>query len=439
MDRIAKVVVLGGGGREHAIGSKLALSPEVSEVLYAPGNAGTALEDKGSNAYNRRNEPLACKSTEDFPEVLDLISRESIDLAVVGPENLLELGLVDYLNANGYHRVFGPTQAAAKVETDKFLSYSWMSSANIPQAYSEKCGSVREAMAKLSRWPTEAIVVKAKGLASGKGVIVCDSKDQADKAIKKIAELYGQEILLAERLTGPEVSLFTLCDGKNAVPFLCSVQDHKPVFDNDHGSNTGGMGAYGPVPLAPADTIIDLSEKIVGRLISKMAMCGIEYRGFLYTGLMMTAQGPKVLEFNARLGDPEAQVLMMLLKTDLYQAISMALDQKLKGFDLEFYPGAACCVVMASPGYPDKYKTGMPISGLEQVAAMPGVKVFHSGTAFDENRRIVTAGGRVVGVTATGPDLRAAIELAYQAVPLIKFEGGSHYRHDIGAKALRAE
>jgi len=296
---LKKVLIIGSGGREHALGWKLAQSEEVSEVLYAPGNAGTQ-EGKG------RNVPINGANKENFGAVADLIESEEIDLAIVGPEAPLADGLVDFLNARGYNRVLGPTEQASQLESDKFFSYNLMKALKIPQANSVKCSTTEEAIKAINDTATDnGIVIKARGLTAGKGVTVCDSKEQALAEISQHSEKYGAEVLIAERLFGQEFSIFGISDGNRVSPLEISLQDHKPLLEGDKGPNTGGMGAYGPAPVASSSSVKHIAETVLTPIVQKMKADGIEYKGFIYAGMIATETGPKVIEFNIRFGDPE--------------------------------------------------------------------------------------------------------------------------------------
>lgn len=425
-----KVLIVGGGGREHALGWSLAQDSNI-EVIYAPGNAGTAQEEKG------RNVSLDGSKKENFEAVHDLVRSENIDMVIVGPEQPLTEGLVDYLNSKGFFRVFGSTKAASQLESDKFFSYDLMQELGVPQANSIKCYTTDEAIRAINGHVTEGIVIKARGLTGGKGVTVCDSKEKALNEIKQHAEKYGPEVLIAERLFGQEFSVFGISDGNKVYPLEISVQDHKPLLDGDKGPNTGGMGAYCPALIADASVVRNIAENIMTPIVQRMKEMGIEYKGFLYAGMIMTEQGPKVIEFNIRMGDPEAQPLMMMVKGDLYEYLSLAIDGKLNEINMDFNPGAACCVVLASQGYPGAYQKGLLISGLEEASKMEGVKVFHAGTKSD-NGQILATGGRVLGVTGYSPNgIAEAQKLAYAAASKINIPGGFHYRKDIANKSLK--
>lgn len=436
-----KVLVIGSGGREHALGWKIAQDDEVSEVIYAPGNGGTQ-EGKG------RNVALDAAKKANFPALWDLIQAENIDMAVVGPEQPLVDGIVDFLNAKGYNRVFGPTSAAAKLEADKFYSNDLMSSLRMAQAESMQCYSTDEAVESIRAMNcSKGIVIKARGLTGGKGVSVCDTKEQALEEITKHSAAFGPEVLVAERLYGQEFSIFGISDGNRVYPIEISVQDHKPLRDDDKGPNTGGMGAYGPAPVASAELVRLLSNIVMTPIVQKMKADGNEYKGFMYAGMIMTEECPNVLEFNVRFGDPECQPAMMMLQGGLYKPLSLALEGKLDQIKLEFNKGAACCVVMASQGYPGSYNKGLEILGIDDAIQVPGVAVFHAGTAVNDGK-LVTSGGRVLGVTAyASGGISVAQTNAYRAATKIHARdpktgdnvlGAFHYRTDIASKAFKS-
>lgn len=426
-----KILIVGSGGREHALGWKLSQNEGVSEILYAPGNAGTQ-EEKGRNIL------IDGTKKENFPTLLKIIEHENIDLTIVGPEISLAEGLVDFLNLRGYNNVFGPTRAASKLESDKFYSYDLMRELNIPQAKSTKCFTIEDAIRAINERATEkGIVIKSRGLTSGKGVSVCNSKEQALSEIISHSEKYGAEVLVAEKLFGEEFSVFGISDGNKVSPLEISVQDHKSLFDGDKGPNTGGMGAYAPAPIASSDDIKKISGEILNPIILKMKEQGNEYKGFIYVGMISTKDGNKVIEFNVRFGDPECQPVMMIIKTDLYKPLSLALEGKLDEANIGFNSGSACCVVLASKGYPKSYKKGFPITGLEQARKIKNIKIFHAGTKLDRNN-IITDGGRVLGVTGYSPEgIIHAQQLAYEAVSKINIPGGFYYRKDIASKAIK--
>lgn len=426
-----KILIVGNGAREHSLGWKLSQSEKVSEVLYVNGNAGTS-EEKGRNVF------ISDLKKKNFPVLSDLIKSENVDLTIVGPEKPLADGLVDFLNSRGDSRVFGPSQNASRLEGDKFYSYDLMKKLEIPQADSIKCYSTEEAIESVKKRVTcNGIVIKARGLTGGKGISVCDSEKLALEEITQHSKKYGQEVLIAERLFGQEFSVFGISDGKKISPLEISVQDHKRLLDGDCGVNTGGMGAYCPVLIASRKVVREVAENIMTPVIQEMKERGNEYKGFLYAGMILTEQGLKVIEFNVRFGDPECQPLMMMIKGDLYEYLSLATDGKLNETKVEFNSGAACCVVLASKGYPEYYKIDLPISGLNDVARMDNVKVFHAGTKLDKNKTL-TNGGRVLGVTAYSLEgLADAQKLAYKAVSKINISGGFHYRTDIADKSLK--
>jgi phosphoribosylamine--glycine ligase len=418
-----KDLILGGGGREHALGWKISEDEGLSQMLYAPGNAGTAVGIGRNVAIDPTNKEA----------VLELVKKEQPDQIYIGPEGPLANGMVDHLNRHGFDCVFGPTQESTRLESDKFFSFELMDALGIDQAESVKCVTLEEAVSAIKDLATEqGVVAKAPGLHGGKGVSVYGSKEEALAGIETHVKAYGPEVLIAERLFGQEVSIFGICDGSHVLPIELSLQDHKRQLDGDKGPNTGGMGAYGPVPIAPPEVVRQVAERIMAPVVQKM-----EYRGFLYAGMMMTKQGPKVLEFNARLGDPECQPAMMMLDGNLRQVITRALDGDVRGSYLKIKPGAACCVVLASKGYPGDFKKGLEISGINDAACCgPDVNIFHAGTKH-ENGKIVTSGGRVLGITAYSPQgIADAQQLAYQVASKISIPGGFQLRTDIAQRAI---
>lgn len=426
-----KVMILGSGGREHGLGWKIGQNDEVSEVIYAPGNAGTQ-EEKG------RNVSIDGSKKENFQALADLVEFERIDLVVVGPEAPLVDSVVDFFNSKNYYRVFGPTSRASVLESDKFFSFDIMNELGLPQADSVKCYSIDEAVRAIKkRANKDGIVIKPRGLTAGKGVTVCDSKEQALNELESHAKKYGSEVLIAERLSGEEFSVFGISDGNRVSPLEISLQDHKRLLDGDRGVNTGGMGAYGPAPVASIEIVRIVAEDIMTPVVRRMREQGIEYKGFIYGGLIMTKDGPKVIEFNIRFGDPECQPAMMMLKSNLYEMLSLSLEGRLDQVKTEFHPGAACCVVLASQGYPESYEKGLVINGLEEVSGINGLKIFHAGTKLVDGR-ILTSGGRVLGVTGYSPNgIADAQKIAYSGVPKISIPGSFHYRRDIADKALK--
>ncbi|MDH7498820.1 MAG: phosphoribosylamine--glycine ligase [candidate division NC10 bacterium] len=420
-----KILVVGSGGREHALVWKLAQSPLVSGVYAAPGNAGMAAQARLANI------PVT-----DISGLSSFAQREGIDLTVVGPELPLTLGIVDEFVARGLP-IFGANQRAALIEGSKIFAKRLMKKYGIPTASFQAFTSSAAALQHLKKVGAP-IVVKADGLAAGKGVIVCQTEEEAAAAIRSLMEERvhgeaGNRVILEECLTGEEVSYLVLTDGQAILP-LASSQDHKRVFDGDQGPNTGGMGAYSPAPIVTPQLEQRILEEIVRPTIAAMAQEGRPYQGVLYAGLMIQEGQPKVLEFNARFGDPETQPLLVRMKSDLAPLLLATLEGNLEKKEVAWREEAAVCVVMASGGYPDFYAKGKPISGLEQVAEMEEVVAFHAGTAFDGSR-IVTSGGRVLGITALGKGIKEAIDRAYEAVSKIYWEG-AHYRKDIGHRAL---
>jgi phosphoribosylamine--glycine ligase len=424
-----KVLVVGGGGREHALAWKLASEPIVREVLCAPGNPGTASIARNVDV-----------SATDLGALAALADRESIDLTVVGPELPLDRGIVDLFTSRGL-RIFGPTRAAAQLECSKVFAKHFMARHGIPTARYRVCDDARDAHTIVKSGELGfPIVVKADGLAAGKGVVVAADRRSADQAIHAAMEdrqfgEAGARVVLEECLAGPEVSFFAVCDGSRASA-LMSAQDHKRVFDGDEGPNTGGMGAFTPSPLVDDALQLRIMREIVDPVVAGLAADGHPYRGFLYAGLMLTCDGPKVIEFNVRFGDPEAQVVIPMIAGDLAPHLAAAADGALDTSRMAFRREPHVGVVLASRGYPASSEGSVPIHGLEAAAAEDGVVVFHAGTATRDNR-VVTAGGRVLTVVGRGQDYSHAIARAYQAVSKISFDG-MHYRRDIGQKALEA-
>lgn len=423
-----KILLVGGGGREHALAWKLAQSPRVTSIVAAPGNPGIA--------RHARCVPVAADAVE---ELVALAIRERADLVVVGPEAPLVAGLVDRLAAAGV-LVFGPAQKAAAIEGSKAFAKDLMARHGIPTARFETFqspGSARRYCRELGA----PLVVKADGLAAGKGAIVCRTLAEADDAVAACMErrafgAAGATVVVEELLTGEELSYFVLANGGDVLP-LAAAEDHKTVFDADLGPNTGGMGAYSPVASFGPDLERRVLETIVRPTIAALCKEAAPYRGVLYAGLMLTREGPKVIEFNCRFGDPECQALMLRAPGDLLPLLLAAARGEAWPETRPWPPGASVCVTLASGGYPGGYRTGIQIEGVERAEAKPGVSVFHSGTKLSDGR-LVTAGGRVLGVTALADDLPAAIAAAYAGVAEIRFEG-MHYRTDIGRRAVRAD
>ncbi|MGH7312794.1 MAG: phosphoribosylamine--glycine ligase [Candidatus Rokuibacteriota bacterium] len=420
-----RVLLVGGGGREHALAWRITGSPRVRSLLAAPGNPGIA-----AHAECRAIRPDAAA------DLLSLAQVERVDLTVVGPEAPLVAGLSDQFAERGL-LALGPSAAAARIEGSKAYAKELMASHGIPTARFATFDDAAEARRYCRKLGTP-LVVKADGLAAGKGAVVCRSLADADAAIAVCMEerafgAAGDVIVIEEFLVGEEVSFFALANGSVALA-LGAARDHKTVFDDDRGPNTGGMGAYSPVPGFAATTERAVMETIVTPTIAALAKEGVAYRGVLFVGLMMTAEGPRVLEFNCRFGDPECQVLMARLDGDIVPLLLAAARGEPLPAEVRWRPEAAVCVTLASGGYPGAYATGLAIGGVEAAAGIAGVRTFHAGTA-ERAGRLVTAGGRVLGVTATGPSIRAAIDRAYAAVDRIHFDG-MHYRSDIGRRAV---
>ncbi|MCL5023878.1 MAG: phosphoribosylamine--glycine ligase [Nitrospirae bacterium] len=421
-----KVLVIGGGGREHAIVWKLAQSRHIDKIYCSPGNAGIS-------------EIAECidVGTNDFGALIDFVKYEWVDLTIVGPEEPLSRGIVDAFEKEG-RRVLGPTRKAAQLESSKVFAKDFMRRYGIPTAgYSVFSSSVHaEDHVRMKGTP---IVIKADGLAAGKGVFVAGTMDEAIAALKLIMKekafgSAGDRVVVEECLEGEEASFMAFCDGKTVKP-MASSQDHKRIFDGDKGPNTGGMGAYSPAPVVTEKLEAEIMEKVMWPVMRGLKAEGIQYKGILYAGLMIRDGSPSVLEFNCRLGDPETQPVLSRLDTDLVDIAFAMLDGKLSELDIRWKQKSSVCVVLASKGYPGKYDKGKVISGLDGFRDEPDVAVFHAGTAFDDGN-IVTAGGRVLGVTALGSDIGSAKEKAYRAVGKIHFEG-MHYRTDIADRALR--
>lgn len=421
-----KILVVGGGGREHALVWKLKQSPRVSRIYCAPGNAGIA----------RDAECVPC-AAEDLEGLVDFARSEEIDLTVVGPEAPLVAGIRDRFEAAGL-RLFGPPAKGALLEGSKVFAKQLMVKFGVPTASFEVFESPKEAVAYV-RGLGGPCVVKADGLAAGKGVIVAKDTSEAEAAVRLIGEekafgKAGERIIVEECLVGEEVSVLAFTDGKSVLPMV-AAQDHKRVYDGDRGPNTGGMGAYSPPPVYTSEIHERVCREILEPIVAGLAADGIRYQGVLYAGLMITAEGPYVLEFNCRFGDPEAQVVIPRLKTDLVDVIEAVLDERLENVALEWDPRPAVCVVLASGGYPGSYEKGKVLTGLDEVPE--DVLVFHAATSLSDGR-LVTSGGRVLGVTAFGETIREAVQRAYEGVARISFEG-MHYRHDIAHHALERE
>jgi phosphoribosylamine---glycine ligase len=419
-----KILVLGSGGREHALVWKLSQSPGVDQVVCAPGNGGIA-----------REVPCRACNITDSRQVAALAAELKADLTFVGPEAPLVAGIVDDLASQG-RLVVGPTRDAARLEGSKIFAKHFMQRHRIPTADFAVCEDLASARASMARWGGP-VAIKADGLAAGKGVVVAADRAQAEQALDailsgKLVGEAGKRIVLEQVLVGEEVSFLVLTDGRRALP-LVPTQDHKRVFDNDQGPNTGGMGAYSDDRMLSPALHQRIMTEIVHPTIAGLAAEKMMFHGILYCGLMITADGPKVIEYNVRFGDPETQALLMRLETNLAELSLEMARGELRDTPLEWAPGASACVVVCSEGYPGDYPTGRQISGLADAEA-GGAKVFHAGTALQDGN-VVTSGGRVLGITARGADLDAAIRSAYQAASKIHFEG-MHYRRDIARKGL---
>ena len=421
-----KVLVVGGGGREHALVKSVAASPKVDKVYCAPGNAGIAGDAECVDI-----------SAEDLPGLLEFAKKTEIDLTVVGPEVPLCMGIVDLFEDDGL-RIFGPNKAAAELEGSKVFAKTLMQKHMIPTAAFRVFDDEDDARSYLRTvldWPT---VIKADGLAAGKGVVLAEDLEDAAEVVRQMLgegkfEGAGRRIVIEECLPGAEASIIAFTDGKT-IAVLETSQDHKAAYDGDRGPNTGGMGAYSPAPIV-TDRILDqVSRDILVPVVHALSKEGRPYRGILYAGLMISKGGPKVLEFNVRLGDPETQAILPRLKTDLVELMEATIDGTLDQVDLEWDPRPAMCVVMASRGYPGAYPKGKVITGLWDAAQMADVTVYHAGTAL-VGGDVATSGGRVLGVTALGDDLQKARDRAYEAVEAIDFEG-ARYRKDIGHRVL---
>ena len=420
------ILLIGSGGREHAIAWKVAQSPKLSKLYIAPGNPGTAA----------LGENLDIK-VDDHPAIIQVCREKKIDLAIVGPEAPLAAGLADDLLKAGI-KVFGPSKAAAQIEASKVFSKNFMLRHGIPTARFATFNQLPEALSYLKQvdYP---VVLKASGLAAGKGVILPESTDEARMALESILVGgafgdAGNEVVIEERLSGPEVTLLAFSDGVTVKPMIPS-QDHKRALDGDWGPNTGGMGAYAPVPVCPPEMISELVQIALQPAVDGLREAGCPFVGVLYGGFMLTADGPRVIEFNCRFGDPETEVILPLLDSDLLEIALACAEGRLEQVEVRWKGGASACVVLASGGYPGKYSTGYPLSGLEEDS--PNSVVFHAGTKFIDGK-VVTAGGRVLCVTGWGADIQAALAAAYGRIGSIRFES-MHFRKDIGWRVLSTD
>ncbi|MGC8667753.1 MAG: phosphoribosylamine--glycine ligase [Chthonomonadales bacterium] len=430
-----RILVVGNGGREHALVWKLAQSPHAERIYCAPGNAGIA----------QLAECINLKAT-DLDGLANFAATQKIDLTVVGPEAPLIAGIVDRFEARGL-RIFGPSTDPARIEGSKIFAKELMTRYSIPTAAFWRCDTPGEAHQHIHAYfsehpePGARLVIKADGAAAGKGVIIAAGEDEAhcvadDMMVRRVFGAAGERIVLEEYLEGEEASIMAFTDGETVVPMPPS-QDHKRALDNDEGPNTGGMGAYTPVPVIPPTTVDTVLQTVLCPAVQAIRDLGIPYKGVLYAGIIVTPHGVRTLEFNCRFGDPETQAVLPLLESDLIEIMDAVVNSSLEGLDIRWRSAASVNVVAASGGYPDRYETGKPITGLDDACRddPEDCMVFHAGTREDDGI-IVTAGGRVLGVTALGADLRQAVDRAYRALGRIHFEG-MHYRHDIAARALK--
>jgi len=423
------VLIVGNGGREHALAWKIAQSPRAEQVYVAPGNAGTEIDAENVDI-----------AAEDIPRLVEFARENEVGLVVVGPEAPLALGLVDALDEAGI-RAFGPTKAAAELEASKVFCKDLLRSTGVPTADYRTFANPDHAVRYLQDREDMPVVVKADGLAAGKGVIVCPGRDEAIEAVNRIARqkefgAAGDKLVVEDRLEGEEASVLAITDGRTILT-LPPAQDHKPAYDGDVGPNTGGMGAYCPAPIVDQAMLHWIEEYVLVPTVHAMKRARRPFRGVLYAGLMVTKTGARVLEYNVRFGDPECQPLLMRLKSDLLDLLEAAVEERLDEIGpLQWDPRPAVSVVMASEGYPGKYGKGYPIRGLEAAAKLPDLKVFHAGTTMADDGRVVTAGGRVLNVTALGDNIAQAKLNAYRGVKAIRWTG-AWCRKDISDKAQR--
>ncbi len=425
MQNKLKILIIGGGGREHAVGWKIAQSPRAGQIFFAPGNAGTM--NIGANVDIRAT---------DINKIIDFVKKEKIDLTLALPDDPLSLGIVNEFKKNNL-RIFGPNQEAAKLEWSKAVSKEFMIKYNLPTAKFKNFTDFEDAK-KFVEGRIFPLVIKASGLALGKGVVIAESKEEAFEAldnmmVKKSLGKAGEEVVIEEFLEGVEISTHAFTDGKN-YSFFPTSQDHKRIGENNTGANTGGMGTIAPLPFVDENIINIIKETIVAPTISHMSEEGAPFIGVLYPGLMLTDKGPKILEYNARFGDPETQTYMRLLDTDLLDIVDACIDGNLDKLEIKWKNSSACTVVLASGGYPGDYEKGKIITGIDEAELNRNVVVFHAGTKMN-GKDLVTNGGRVLGVSAVGKDLTEALDNAYSAIKKINFEG-MQYRKDIGKTAL---
>lgn len=420
-----RVLVIGSGGREHALVWKIAQSKAVGDIFAAPGNAGI-------------REIAQCIEigSDDIKGLVNFAKDKKIDLTVVGPEAPLVAGIVDEFQKQNL-TIFGPTALASRLEASKVFAKQIMIKSGVPTAHCEIFDDPQQAKDYI-KTKNAPMVVKADGLAQGKGVIVAKTQKEALDAVTSIMEekIFGEagnKVIVEECLLGEEASILVFCDGNNFVP-LASSQDHKRIFDNDQGPNTGGMGAYSPAPVVSKKLMKEILNKIIKPVVLEMSKIGCPYKGVLYAGIMITSEGPKVLEFNVRFGDPETQAILPRLKTDLVKVMQLVIDEKLNSARLSWRKESCVCIVLSSGGYPGEYQKGKEIFGLGELKNKNGVVVFHAGTKLDK-AKVLTSGGRVLGVTALGKTIQDAIKNAYQVAEKIKFEG-MHFRKDVGRRAI---
>lgn len=420
-----KVLIIGGGGREHTLAWQIRKSPLVDDIFCTPGNGGT--EEIANNVEIK---------AEETGKLLRFAKQEEIDLSIVGPEAPLVSGIVDTFQDEGL-KIFGPNRDAASIEGSKAFSRELMKKMGVPQPSHCIFSDPQDAKNYLEQMDFP-LVIKASGLAAGKGAIIVVNMDEANKTlddmmVKKTFGKAGEKVVIEEFLKGEEVSLLVLTDGKNVLPFVSS-QDHKPIYEGDKGPNTGGMGAYAPAPVLNQIEAGKVIDTIILPVLSGLKEEGIEYKGVLYAGLMITEQGPKVLEYNCRFGDPETQAILPLLDSDLAASLIATIEGDLNNIQFKWKTGSAVCVVLASGGYPIEYKKGKEISGLEKLKPIEDIVVFHAGTRREEGK-LVTSGGRVLGITGIGNNLKQAIESTYSAIGKVTFDK-MYYRKDIGKKGL---
>jgi len=421
-----KILIIGSGGREHAIGWKLKQSEKAGELFFAPGNGGTV--SLGTN--------VDIKAT-DIKGLMDFVKKEKIDLTLAIPDDPLALGIVDEFRKENL-QIWGPTKNAAQLEWSKSFAKNFMQRNNLPTAKFEIFNDFEQAKEYLAE-QSFPIVIKASGLALGKGVIITENLKQAEETlenilVKKVFGEAGAEVVIEEFLTGPEISTHIFTDGKNYSIFPPS-QDHKRIGENDIGLNTGGMGTIAPLSFVNQEIMKNIEDNIIVPTFIGMSEENNSFEGLLYPGLMLTKDGPKIIEYNSRFGDPETQTYMRLLETDLLDIFNAIVDKKLSEIDIKWKKGFACNIVLASGGYPENYEKGKIISGITEAEKLENIVVFHAGTKYDENKNLITNGGRVLGVSATGNTLKEALENAYKAVEKISFEK-MYYRKDIGKKTL---